>query len=329
MKNNFVKKEYISHLKRNFGKLFSLALVFLIIIVIFIPFLNSFSNQYYRNNKTLKSLNYDYVVESNNFINYNNTFYQLNDIAIISHNNKTQNVTVVAQTDSGYTLNNLKNKLKEHEIIISKQVANKLKVKEYDYIQINLGLWEESKTFKVVQIINYLNGFYVDENENFPLVFVSNDNDLIKNTKGRYISLLSTNEKEKFILDNGSYLNIYSKQDSIKYLTTKEILLSLIPVVFELIVSVAFIYIINKFLNKESKKYFKNGFNPKEITKIKITDIMLFVIVPLILQLIIIIFSTLIFNMTLLPVLVCWLVILNVQIVILIGDKRYEKVNRI
>ena len=330
MKNKFFKSEYSNNLKRNFGKLFSLSIVFLLLIIITIPLLNSFSADYYRNFKTLKNANYEYSIISKTQTRNLNVFYRLEDISTLMHNYETLNVSTYIQTDSEYTLNILNKKLGNSEIAISKKVADKLNLNLNDKLVIKLSLWEESKSYDVVEIFDYLNGFCdIDNNLNFPMIILPFDDNLILNTKGIYTCLLTEEEKNIYFNNNGSYLGLYNKSDDLKLISKKIALLSLIPCSVQIIVSVYFMIIINKIINKEMRKHFRNGFNNKQIKKFKILDCLIFIVTPLMLQFMIIAIICLVSKMLCMHLIMLSFMLLLTQILILLGDKKYEKVNRV
>jgi len=330
LKNKFFKFEYFNHLKRNFGKLFSLSIVFLLLIILTIPLLNSFFADYYRNFKTLKSANYEYSITTKAPTRNLNAFYKLEDISTLMHNYKTLNVSTYIQTDGDYSLNIINKKLKNSEIAISKKVADELDVKLNDKLVIKLSLWEEGKTYDVVAIFDYLNGFCdIDNNLNFPMVVLPYDYSLIANTKGIYTCLLTEEEKNMFFNNNGSYLRIYNKSDDLKLISKKIALLLILPCSVQLVVSVYFMIIINKIINKEIRKHFRNGFTNKQVKNFKILDCLLFIITPLLLQFLIVAITCLISKILCIHVAILSFTLLLTQILILLGDKQYEKVNRV
>jgi len=326
---NHLKNEIILHLKRNYSKLLFLAIVFVVITSIIIPITNIYPSQFYNCIKSIRKLEYEYVITSQNNNEIPNTYYQLDNIITIQTSHKSANTIAYIQTNTTYTNNSINSQiLGPNEIMITKSTANQLDAKVNDIISINLSIWDESKEYKIVQIFDNIANYYNCINSfNTPIIILSYDNTIITNTKGIFVSLLNSQEKNDLIENNISYTKIYSKNNELKSLNNKLYFLESIPLLIHLTLVIIFIIFTNKTINKEIYKYFKSGYGNKNLKKIKFIDSLIFILLPLFIELSALLFILLINKLLLLPHLIIDISAMLIQIFIILGDKRYEKFN--
>lgn len=321
----YIKNEIKLHIKRNYSKFLWLAILFIALTTLLIPITSLFSTYYYESLKTLNSAKYEYVITSKYDKQINDTYFQLDNIIGLESDDGISNSIAYIQLNTNYNNFVINKKLALNEIMISKKIAKNLKIDVGDYVNLSLNIWDSAQSYKVVEIYNNIPSFYdCFDKTNTPMVIVGYNESIVENLKGNYVSLLTEEEKIEFFNSELSYSKFYSKANEVKSLRGKMFLIELMPNIVHLVLLVLYVFATNRVINAEVYKYFRSGFSICYIKRIKLIDILSFLIFVVLINSLIL--SMFFINKILLfvPHLIINLLAIIVQLIISLGEKRYE-----
>lgn len=280
-----LRKEYKNHLKRNayplaiIGGAFAILMVFIVGLLSRGMFLNA------RQYNTISSNDYKYVVESSSLNPVLDVYYKMEQL-VTCESKAERRIHVnayMALQDVTYDNSPLSTKqLSNNEIAVSKKVAEKLKLSVGDKLNLHIGIYEDSVEYVIVEIIDYVDDFYIfEENVDFSVIKIAYSEAIEKGVKGSYVTFLSESGLQEFQNKNFSYSEINNVGAECEILFKKILLMNIVSVSVFLIVCISYISIIKRILDKEIRKYFINGYGYKQTKKIALFDYLIWIVSPL------------------------------------------------
>lgn len=275
--------EYKKHFFKNIIPLMCYAILFIVVNVLVLMGLKQYSIPNISNLKALHDGKYEYVVESSEKYEQFVGMYKLDNlVSVYNKDDKHYNVNYYMKNEYA-TIDNLQEiGVDLGELVLSKKVADKIGVRVGDFVDVDLPISDEKSSFKVIEIIPYLNDYYnVVENTDFSVAIIGYDEKFEKATSGKYVYLLSTDEMNQFIADELSYKEIYEISQECNKLEVKTKMAQWITYLVFVIISFFYVILINREIISESKKYYYDVVGVGAVKKIYWLDHIIFYVLPM------------------------------------------------
>ncbi len=314
--------EYVKHLQKNAFPILLYLIAFMIISAAATLCTAAIINPLTNNCTSVKECNYDYAVESQTKSFDYRQNYKLENLVTFLNADNHINVNTYFSSDVNNGVISLNNSLKSDEVAISKQIADRLRVKVGDQLKVDLPIYDAPSTYQIKEIIPYVSNYYkIDDNKDFAVAFLGYDEKIESNTSGKYIYFLTDREFEQFTQSSLDYDQKYYVYGELEALANKSNVY--IAVILCVMFSIACIYhvIISKIIKCEVIKYTKDGFSLNIVRGFYKADYVLYSTLPLLL----LCFLAFILNLS--PYCVIGYVCISVVWIIwwMIGGKSFEK----
>lgn len=257
--------EYIKHLRKNILPIAVYLIVFIVLslVVLYAAFVTiiPLSN----NCQSIKNSDYTYVIESQGKQTNYRQNYKLNNLVTLHSGNKRINANTYLYSDNGiYKYDGV---IESNEIIISQQIAAKLKVGKGEKIEIDLPIYDEPSQYYVKDIIPYVSDYYkVDENLDFAIALLGYDEKLESQISGKYITFLNDDEYRDFRSSSIEYNQRYDIHNELDDMKSKETLFTILFLFILLAIACIYHICITYTMKREIIKYCKDSF-PLKVVK--------------------------------------------------------------
>ena len=275
--------EYKKHFLKNFSPLFWYAVVFIAIATLILVGLKQYATPNLSNLKALNEGRYEYVVESSEKYEQFAGMYKLDNlVSVYNEAGKHYNVNYYMKNESATLDTFQETQIASGELVLSKKVANRIGVQTGDSVSVDLPISDEKSSFKIVEIMPFLNDFYnITENVDFSVAIIGYDKTFEEATTGKYVYFLSTDEMNQFLSDELSYKEIYEVSQERSQLEKKVKMAQWSACIIFLLISSAYLILINREIISESKKYYYDLAGVKFVKKIYWLDHIMFYAFPM------------------------------------------------
>ena len=302
-----------------------LLVCFFIWNLLFNLILMPFIKEYY----SLKEIGYSNVVISSNQTDDFSSLKKLDNLVTFrSASKKRLNTNTYIQTDHCIIPGE---SLGARDIAVSEKMADRLDLKVGSKVEADYAIFDEPIVYTVKIVLPYLSDLYeTQENRDFSLAVVGYDDDLFRHVQGHFVYLLTEQTFDEYMSSDNSYSEKYDIQKEVLSLRNGQATWS---VVFSLLLILVFILLglfIHRIITNEVVKYYRDGFGPIVVRKINRFDHVLFFGIPVMLELIWMIYKQ-ISTHSFLPVLSGSLLALVLVTIFLetVGGSKYGKANHI
>ena len=278
--------EYKKHFFKNIFPLMWYELLFIVMNVLILMGLKQYSTPNILNLKALCEGKYEYVVESSEKYEQFAGIYKLDNlVSIYNEDGKHYNVNYYMKNEYA-TFDNLQEAGGDsRELVLSKKAADKIGDQTEDFVDVDLPILDEKSSFKIVEIIPYLNDYYnVTENTDFSVAIIGYDETFEKATSGKYVYFLSTDEMNQFLADELSYKEIYEISQERTKLEMKTKMAQWVMCIVFIIISFSYLMLIKREIISESKKYYYDVVGVGAVKKIYWLDHVIFYVFPMLIS---------------------------------------------
>lgn len=334
--NELLEKKVIrSHIKNTYKPMLYIIYTIIIIFSLIFSLLNSEINKHQKNYSSIKKYNYSYVVESQIINDHDEIYYKLNNLVTITNiKNKVMHVnTYIDASPQSSTTNKIlySPNLAKDEVAISSKIATNLNLKLGDTLWLNLGIYEDSRPFKVKYILDYIDDLYnYQKNYNFSIIKLPYYEELIRGSQGAYNTFLNSEEFSEFIDSEYQYNNYVDVSSQLSKTKINLIIVYTVIILIYSFLLILFTLKVKKKIFSEVKKYFTDSYNIKFLKKLTLIDYIIYIVMPIFIVMILFFILVLfkIFNLWL------YLILLSIYLVnsIILVNKRgvkFEKVIRV
>ena len=294
--NRIYRKEYKKHLKNTLFPNLLWGIAFCLIMLSFsVAVLAVFVVPIDKNIRYVSSL-CDHVIDSG--MEYDNYSYEYRFIELMTIRNtrgEMLNVnTYMTRRNNAFFLGDYSDLLGSDEIIVSEKVADKLNVNLGDHIFIEYPILSEPHQYEIVAVIPYCWNYYdILSNSDFSVVHVGFDDYLLNNSSISIDYFLNDLEYEQFIEDSNAYSRHYDLKNEVSVLKTRIVMIQVVYIVVSLVISLLFLCIILRNIERENRKYFRKGFNVAIVKSFYRNDLLLFFGCPVMILLLLFLVMTL------------------------------------
>ena len=262
------RHEYVKHFKKNFLSILVYPVAFVTISVIVTICAVLIINPMAKNCASIRECNYDYAVESQNKSLDCRRNYKLENLVTFLNADNRINVNTYLSSDVNNGVISLNNSLKSDEVAVSKQIADRLGVKEGDRLQVDLPIYDMPATYHVKEIIPYVSDYYkIDDNKYFAVAFLGYDEKIERYTNGKYVFFLTDSEFEQFSQSYLDYDQKYYVRGELGVIENKVRICTAVILCVMFLIACIYHVKISKIIKSEVIKYLKDSFPISVIKK--------------------------------------------------------------
>lgn len=256
------KAEYRDFMKRNRTEIAIRAVVFLLLLLLY-ALLLLFAMSYVKLNTGVNGLDYEYVLISDEPAR-ENTYVKYLNLSTVEVKGKRIHVnTYMQQKDMIYRQDApmYSEHLAKDEIVISKKVAEQLNVEEGSSVWLELALAENASRYTVRDIIEYVTDYYnVEENNDFSVVLIGNDEGILQQYKSQYVSFLNGEEFETYKESSRGYEDLLYANAEKEEVRNQSIVAQVIMCAVHVLALGMYFIWVRIFFAHEIKRYRYDGF---------------------------------------------------------------------
>lgn len=276
--------EYVKHLQKNAFPILLYLFTFMMISAMVTICAVAIVNPLTKNINNLRKLNYDYVIESQSMISEFRQNYKLDNLVTFLNADKRINVNTYLSSDTNNAVLSFDDALEANEVAISKQIADKLRVREGEQLQIALPIYDSPSTYYVKKIIPYISDYYeIDKNKDFAVAFLGYDKKIESHTSGKYVYFLTDSESKHFAQSSIDYNQKYYVRGELDSLNNKANIYTAIILGAFLIIICIYNVIISKLIKNEVSRYLNDCFPLKVVKWYYMADHLIYSAIPLLL----------------------------------------------